>query len=138
MHLSTFFSLAAAATVAFAASVDTKPRFIVYYEQGRMISVTDKAPTAGITHVISAFASSSIFASEPGGHYTPFHRPEHLRTLFDEGAKMCLAVGGWGDDEGFRKAVSTAKNREIFAANVAATLNEYGYDCVGTLDLVSG
>lgn len=90
----------------------------------------DKATTAGITHVITAFANSSLFTTEPVGDYTPFLEIPTIRALFDDGTKVCLAIGGWGDTEGFRAGAAAKETRDLYARNVAATLDQHGFDCV--------
>lgn len=90
----------------------------------------NKTMTAGITHVITAFANSSLFASDPVGTYTPFMDLSSIREMFDNGTKVCMAIGGWGDLAGFRAGMSTEASRTQYAANIATTLNTLGYDCV--------
>ena len=87
--------------------------------------------TAGITHVITAFAQSSLFTTDPGGQYAPFMDLASVRALFDPGTKVCMAVGGWGDTDGFSAGAATEASRKLFAKNVAATVARLGYDCVG-------
>lgn len=86
--------------------------------------------TAGITHAITAFANSSLFASEPAGNYTPFMELSEVRALFDNSTKLCMAIGGWGDTEGFRLGAATEESRALYAKNIATTLDTLGYDCV--------
>lgn len=86
--------------------------------------------TAGITHVITAFANSSLFASDPAGTYTPFMDLSSVRAMFDNGTKVCMAIGGWGDVAGFRAGLSTNSSRSLYAKNIASTLDTLGYDCV--------
>lgn len=86
--------------------------------------------TAGITHAITAFANSSLFASSPMGTYTPFMDLTEVRALFDNSTKVCMAIGGWGDTEGFRAGAASNASRALFAQNIATTLDNLGYDCV--------
>lgn len=86
--------------------------------------------TAGITHVITAFANSSLFASEPMGTYTPFMDLSNVRAMFDNGTKVCMAIGGWGDTRGFRAGAATEESRGTYAKNIASTLDSLGYDCI--------
>ena len=58
-----------------------------------------------------------------------------LRGLFDEGTKVCMAIGGWGDTVGFAAGARTDESRKTFAMNVATALDTLGYDCVGMLPL---
>lgn len=86
--------------------------------------------TAGVTHVITAFANSSLFTTDPAGEYTPFMDLSEVRSLFDNGTKVCMAVGGWGDTEGFRAGAASEESRTLFASNIASTLDTLGYDCI--------
>lgn len=91
----------------------------------------NKTTTSGINYVITAFANSSLFASDPAGVYTPFKTVAEVRELFDDDAKVCMAIGGWGDTAGFSEGAKTQDSRKAYAKNVADTLDRLGYDCVG-------
>ena len=95
-----------------------------------MATLPGKDITAGITHVITAFAPSTTFNED--GTYTPFKPLDEVRALFDDGVQVCMAIGGWGDTSGFGAASATDKSRKTFADNVAKTVDRLGYDCVGT------
>lgn len=56
---------------------------------------------------------------------------DQVRALFDKGTKVCMAVGGWGDTEGFSAGAASAETRKAYAKNIADTLDRLGYDCVG-------
>lgn len=86
--------------------------------------------TAGITHVITAFAPSANF-TDAVSSYTPFMELRALRAYFDPSVKICMAIGGWGDTDGFSKAAATDASRKLFAKNVAAAVKKIGYNCVG-------
>lgn len=58
--------------------------------------------------------------------------------MFNNGTKVCMAIGGWGDNVGFSKAALTDESRKEFAKNVAATVDRLGYDCVGKYLLYLG
>ncbi|KAI0442162.1 glycoside hydrolase family 18 protein [Xylaria telfairii] len=124
MHISKPIATASMASVAAAA-----PRFAMYYDQWHTASPSG-ANTAGITHVITAFADPLFFTTDPAQTYTPFVNPSCLRAAFDEGTRMCLAIGGWGYTAGFSAGQKTEETRALFAKNVAATLDAHGYDCV--------
>lgn len=64
------------------------------------------------------------------GTYTPFMDLTKVRGLFDNGTKVCMAIGGWGDTEGFRAGAASNASRALFAQNIATTLDNLGYDCV--------
>lgn len=86
--------------------------------------------TAGVTHVIQAFANSSLFTTDPVGQFTPFLPLTDVRAMFDNGTKVCMAIGGWGDTEGFRVGLASEESRSLYAKNIATTLDNLGYDCV--------
>jgi len=122
--------LAAAATLA--APAAAAKRFAMYFDQWHTTQPS-RANTVGITHVITAFAASSLFNSNPPGWYGPFMEPSQLRPLFDPGTKICMAIGGWGDTAGYSVGQRTDDSRKTFAKAVAAMLDQHGYDCVGEL-----
>ncbi|KAF4510311.1 hypothetical protein G6O67_002209 [Ophiocordyceps sinensis] len=100
----------------------------MYFDQWHLTTLPPKDITAGINYVITAFASAKIFNT--GSYYTPFKPLSEIRALFDSGAKVCMAIGGWGDDEGFGTGAATDESRKTFAKNVAETVEKLGYDCV--------
>lgn len=53
-----------------------------------------------------------------------------VRALFDEGTKVCMAIGGWGDTSGFSTGSQTEASRKTYAKNVAAVVDQLGYECV--------
>ncbi|KAF3771083.1 carbohydrate-binding module family 18 [Cryphonectria parasitica EP155] len=123
--------LAAAAVVATAHAA--APRYALYFDQYHTAVLPNRTMTAGITHVITAFANSSYFVADAGetmGSYTPFMDLTDIRAMFDNGTKVCMAIGGWGDLEGFRLGAATDASRAAYAQNVAATLDTLGYDCI--------
>ncbi|KLU85655.1 hypothetical protein MAPG_04677 [Magnaporthiopsis poae ATCC 64411] len=108
----------------------TSTRWAMYYDQYHTSAPPNKTITAGITHVITAFASSDLFIGNTTGTYTPFQPLSQIRSLFDANVKVCMAIGGWGDSSGFDRAMLTDANRKEFAKNVGATVERLGYDCV--------
>ncbi|KAK1638795.1 family 18 glycosyl hydrolase [Colletotrichum phormii] len=127
-----------AAVAAQAASADTTctegtgaaPRYVMYFDQYHTAGIPDKSVTSGVTHVITAFANSSLFASDPAGEYKPFKPLSEVRALFNNGTKVCMAIGGWGDTDGFGLGAATNESRHKYAINVAETAVKLGYDCV--------
>jgi GH18 family chitinase len=103
----------------------------MYYDQYHTTALPDKTLTAGITHVITAFANSSLFTSSPPGEYTPFQPLSEVRSMFDAEVKCCMAVGGWADTAGFGLGSKNDTTRRLFAKNIAITLDRLGYDCIG-------
>ncbi|KKF93655.1 putative chitinase 3 [Ceratocystis platani] len=105
-------------------------RFIMYFDQWHTAVLPNKTMTAGITHVITAFANSSLFTTDPVGEYVPFMELDKVRALFDENVKVSMAIGGWGDNAGFRLGARSAESRALYAKNIAATIEKLGYDGV--------
>ncbi|OHF04523.1 glycosyl hydrolase family 18 [Colletotrichum orchidophilum] len=106
------------------------PRYVMYFDQYHTAGIPDKSIISDVTHVITAFANSSLFASKPAGEYKPFKPLNEIRALFNNGTKVCMAIGGWGDNDGFGQGLATNESRYNFAKNVADTAVELGYDCV--------
>ncbi|KAK1541392.1 glycosyl hydrolase family 18 [Colletotrichum paranaense] len=106
------------------------PRYVMYFDQYHTAGIPDKSITSGVTHVITAFANSSLFASDPAGEYKPFKPLSEVRALFNNGTKVCMAIGGWGDTDGFGLGAATNESRHKYAINVAETAVKLGYDCV--------
>jgi chitinase len=105
-------------------------RFAAYYDEWHP-NLPTKDTTAGITHVYISFADPAVFNTDPLGWYAPFQDPGTLRASFDDGTKMCLAIGGWANSAGYANAHKTDATRALFAKNVAAVLDAKGFECVG-------
>lgn len=86
--------------------------------------------TAGIDTAIMAFANSSLFTTSPTGNYTPFEPVSTMRARFENGTKVMIAIGGWGDTAGFSEGAATEASRTLYAKNVAIMLDNLGYDGV--------
>lgn len=52
--------------------------------------------------------------------------------MFDNGTKLGIAIGGWGDNAGFAAGSKSESSRAAWAKNVAKMLNEHGFDFCGT------
>ncbi|KAL7788201.1 glycoside hydrolase family 18 protein [Trichoderma ceciliae] len=123
MRSSTIATAAVAATGAMA-----KPRYLMYFDSWDTADLPDHSVTAGVTHVSTAFAASNIFNS--GSWYQPFMPLDQIRALFDDGVKICMSVGGWGDTDGFSAGAQNNQTRKTYAQNIATTVRTLGYDCV--------
>ena len=55
---------------------------------------------------------------------------DQVRAMFDDGVKVCMAIGGWGDTTGYSAACKADDTRKTYAQNVATALTTLGYDCV--------
>lgn len=113
-----------------AVAATASPRLAIYFDQYHTQNPPNKTLTAGFNYVITAFANSSLFAANPPGVYEPFMPLDQVRAMFDEGAKVCMAIGGWADTTGFGLGAATNESRKLFATNVASTMDKLGYDCV--------
>jgi GH18 family chitinase len=81
-----------------------------------------------ITHVAIAFMQSSLFNRRAPSDWPLFTTVEEVRSKFPEGTKIMVAIGGWGDTEGFAKASTTVNTRRQFAKNVKAMVDATGAD----------
>lgn len=81
-----------------------------------------------VTHVALAFLSPSIFNDPHRSSWPLFTSVDEVRANFTKGTKVMIAIGGWGDTEGFSVAALTPKSRAAFAENVARMVKEVGAD----------
>jgi len=88
--------------------------------------------TAGIDTVVMAFANSSYFTTDPPTPYVPFKNVSSVREMFDDGVKIMIAIGGWGDTAGFSLGATNNATRALWAKNVAQMVNDTGFDGVST------
>lgn len=58
-----------------------------------------------------------------------------MRKRFSPNTKLMVAIGGWGDTEGFSAGAKDETTRERFAKNVASMLDANGFDGVGKHNL---
>jgi GH18 family chitinase len=116
---------------AFAVAEASCSRNILYYDEWHTKTMPPKDITHSVTHVMVTFANSSLFTTEPAGKYEPFQPLKQVRALFDHDVKVCMTIGGWGDNAGFDEALKTDKSRQTFARGVASNLDRLGFDCVG-------
>ncbi|KAI1378179.1 carbohydrate-binding module family 18 protein [Hypoxylon crocopeplum] len=105
-------------------------RNVVYFDQYHATTLPGKAMTTGITHVIMAFANSSLFAAETAGTYEPFMPVSDVRAMFDNGTQVGIAIGGWGDTAGFTSGAKSETSRKIYGQNVAKMATAAGFDFV--------
>ncbi|KAI1082675.1 glycoside hydrolase family 18 protein [Whalleya microplaca] len=122
--------LSGLATVGCAIAYSTPLRNIIYFDQYHRTILPGKNVTAGITHVIMAFANSSLFVPETAGTYEPFMPLSDVRALFDSGTQVGIALGGWADTAGFSAGAKTETSRKAFAENLAKMIEDLGFDFV--------
>jgi GH18 family chitinase len=83
---------------------------------------------SAITHVELAFMQSSIFNEAEPSKFPLFTDIETVRSQFAPGTSIMVAIGGWGDTEGFSKAAATENSRKLFAKNVKVMVDTTGAD----------
>jgi GH18 family chitinase len=80
--------------------------------------------------------SSTFNAPDAAAEWPLFITVDRVRSQFAEGTKVMVAIGGWGDTEGFSDAAKSEEGRRVFARNVQAMVEFTGAD--GKLLMVSG
>lgn len=78
-----------------------------------------------------AFAKTTLFTQGSAPSFQPFEPVETMRKRFSPDTKVMIAIGGWGDTEGFSQGAKDDASREQFAKNVASVLDSNGFDGVG-------
>lgn len=71
---------------------------------------------------------SSIFNQAAPKEFPLFTSIPSVRSQFVEGTSIMVAIGGWGDTEGFSVAAATNESRKLFAKNVKAMVDFTGAD----------
>lgn len=84
-----------------------------------------------ITHVVLAFMKSDIFNSEEEAPEFPFFTTvEKTRQRFDSATNIMIAIGGWGDSQGFEEACRDEASRKLWSNNVKKMMDFTGADGV--------
>jgi len=81
-----------------------------------------------ITHVALAFMSPATFNQVEPLSWPLFTTVETARSQFPHGTAIMVAIGGWGDTEGFIVAAATESSRKLFAQNVKIMVEATGAD----------
>ena len=79
-----------------------------------------------VTHVNHAFA----WPDQNGNilSYDNMFSSEVCETVQENGSKILLSLGGWGNDVGFRTIAESQELRSIFINNLLEILDTYGYN----------
>jgi GH18 family chitinase len=93
--------------------------------------VPEQSQVSNVTHVALAFMGSEVFNRAEQDEWPLFTAIVDVRPKFAEGTVVQVAIGGWGDTEGFSTAAKTKESRKLFASNVKSMLDATGAD--GTL-----
>ncbi|KAK8075628.1 hypothetical protein PG997_010291 [Apiospora hydei] len=103
----------------------------IMYLTGQHPVIPNLPLTMTITHVVLAFMRSETFnEEEPDLSWPLFLSVKEVRTSFQPGTKIMVAIGGWGDTTGFSKAARDERSRRRFAENVAGMVKATGADGV--------
>ena len=81
-----------------------------------------------VTHVALAFMRSEVFNVHYQNEWPLFTTVAKVRPKFADGTKIQVAIGGWGNTDGFSRAAKTEEGRKLFAENVKAMLDATGAD----------
>ncbi|KAF1957286.1 42 kDa endochitinase-like protein [Byssothecium circinans] len=105
----------------------TKLRYIMYLT-GQHNVVPEPSLVENITHVALAFMRSETFNVPNQTAWDLFTTVSEVRSKFPNSAKIMVAIGGWGNTDGFSTAAKTAESRDLFAQNVARMVEQTGAD----------
>ncbi|KAI8626954.1 carbohydrate-binding module family 18 protein [Xylariaceae sp. FL1651] len=104
-------------------------RNVMYIDEWHGNPLPARNITAGITHVIMAFADPLDFMTEPGPD-PPLKPVQEIRSYFANGTQIGISLGGWGAFSTSFSSVSTADARATFAVNLACWMNKQGFDFI--------
>ncbi|KAI1089227.1 glycoside hydrolase family 18 protein [Rostrohypoxylon terebratum] len=131
MNIVAFQTLFTILALTVAMALATAPLRNIMYLTGQHPVVPDPALSSPITHVALAFMSPNLFNQQESGSTWPlFMSVSEARSKFRPGAKIMVAVGGWGDTAGFDTAARTDENQVRFARNIACMVRDTGADGV--------
>lgn len=81
-----------------------------------------------VTHVALAFMRSEIFNVPGQSDWPLFTSVADVRPKFAKGTIVQVAIGGWGNTDGFSQAAKTSESRRLFARNIKAMIDATGAD----------
>lgn len=115
-----------------AVASDSSPiRCIMYLTGQHNVVPSNKSLRDHITHVALAFMRSDVFNSEDEHPDFPlFTSVTQVRNQFNPGTKIMVAVGGWGDSQGFETACRDEASRSRWCGNVRKMIDGAGADGV--------
>ncbi|KAL3489574.1 glycoside hydrolase superfamily [Aspergillus germanicus] len=100
------------------------------YLTGQHNIVPDASLVQDVTQVALAFMRSDLFNGENVTEWPLFTTVDDVRGKFSPGTKIMVAIGGWGDTQGFSVAAASEESRNLFARNVRRMLDDTGADGV--------
>jgi GH18 family chitinase len=81
-----------------------------------------------ITHVELAFMRPGSFNVVNQTTWDMFTTVGEVRPKFPNSTKIMVAIGGWGDTDGFSVGAKTNESRKLFAENIAKMVETTGAD----------
>lgn len=90
--------------------------------------VPESSLVSRVTHVALAFMRSEVFNVPQQQEWPLFTSVAEIRPQFAEGVKIQVAIGGWGNTDGFSQAAKTEESRKLFAGNIKAMVDATGAD----------
>ena len=90
--------------------------------------IPEKHLVSRVTHVALAFMRSEVFNVPDQREWPLFTTIDEVRPKFKDGTKIQVAIGGWGNTDGFSQAAKAVESRKLFAMNVKAMLDATGAD----------
>ncbi|KAG5985454.1 hypothetical protein E4U55_000016 [Claviceps digitariae] len=104
----------------------------IMYLTGQHTDVPSNSSTQReISHVVLAFMRSDVFNFEGKEPEFPlFTTVERTRRKFHPDTKIMVAIGGWGDSEGFETACRDESSRKRWCNNVKHMIDSTGADGV--------
>jgi hypothetical protein len=75
-----------------------------------------------------AFMQSEIFNDQDRNEWPLFLSVEDTRKQFSKNTKVMVAIGGWGNEDGFREAARSGKGRQKWAEGVRRMVEKTGAD----------
>ena len=102
--------------------------------------VPEQNLVSNVTDVALAFMRSDTFNTPEQDEWPLLTTIDEVGPKFADGTIIQVAIGGWGDTNGFSTAARTEESRKLFASNVKAMLDVTGADgalhpMVSTLEL---
>ncbi|CAG7563273.1 unnamed protein product [Fusarium equiseti] len=93
----------------------------IMYLTGQHDVLPFKEKFQDVSHVVLAFMRSEFFnVDEKPDDYPMFTSVSDVRARAPHHAKVMIAIGGWGDTQGFEEAAKTELSRKRWARQVAA------------------
>ena len=90
--------------------------------------VPEKSLLTEISHVALAFMAPAAFNQQDPSSFSLFTLVETARSQFHKDTAIMVAIGGWGNTDGFEVAAASTESRKLFAHNVRKMLDLTGAD----------